>query len=62
VTLELSGLTAEYEQTGGSAMGRRGNVRFAQILLQLHDSLQVSSVLLSLIFCGHLRGLLLVCT
>lgn len=45
VTLELSGLTAKYEQTGGSAMGRRGSVRFAQLLLQLHDSLQASSTL-----------------
>jgi hypothetical protein len=45
VTLELSGLTAEYEQTGGSAMGRHGDVRFAQVLLQLHDSLQASSTL-----------------
>ena len=45
VTLELSGLTAEYQQTGGSAMGRRGSVRFAQLLLQLHDSLQASSTL-----------------
>ena len=43
MTLELSGLTAEYETTGGSAMGTRGSVRFAQLLLQLHDSLQARS-------------------